>query len=77
MNGRNTRRIKSRKPVFTLLHSEFVDAPVINEYPLTLKCKVIEMQEVLDEMHVVDEVINVQADDSILGTQGKIDFGRN
>lgn len=62
--------------MFTLPHSEFVDAPVINEYPLTLKCKVIEMQEVLDEMHVVDEVINVQADDSILGTQGKIDFGK-
>lgn len=33
-------------------HSEFVDAPVIEEYPLTLECKVIEMRDALGEMHI-------------------------
>ena len=36
--------------------SQFVDAPIIDEYPLTLECKVVEMREALGEMHVVGEV---------------------
>lgn len=56
--------------------SEFVNAPVIEEYPLTLECKVVEMQEALGEMHIVGEVMNVQADESILDEQGKVDFNK-
>lgn len=56
--------------------SEFVDAPVIEEYPLTLECRVVEMREALGEMHVVGEVVNVRADDSILDAQGKVDSGK-
>ena len=40
----------------SVTRSEFVDAPVIDEYSLTLECKVVEMQEVLGEMHVVGAV---------------------
>lgn len=67
---------KIEKAGVRITRSEFVDAPIIDEYPLTLECKVIEMQEVLGEMYIVDEVVNVQADDSILDTQGKVDFGK-
>lgn len=67
---------KIEKAGVHIIRSEFVDAPIIDEYPLTLECKVVEMQEALGEMHVVGEVINVQADDSILDTQGKVDFGK-
>lgn len=56
--------------------SEFVDAPVIDEYPLTLECKVIEMKEALGEMHIVGEVINMQADESILDAQGNVNLGK-
>ena len=49
---------------------------VTDEYPLTLECKVIEMQEALGEMHVVGEVVNMQADESILDEQGKVDLGK-
>ena len=44
--------------------------------PLSLECKVIEMQEALGEMHVVGEVVNMLADDSILDVQGKVDLGK-
>ena len=46
------------------------------EYPLTLECKVVEMQEALGEMHVVGEVVNVLADDTVLDGQGKVDLDK-
>ena len=74
VSGRKENKIE--KAGVHVTHSEFVDAPVIDEYPLTLECKVVEMQEALGEMHVVGEVVNVQADESILNTQGKVDLGK-
>ena len=67
---------KIEKAGVHVTRSEFVDAPVIDEYPLTLECKVLEMQEALGEMHVVGEVVNMQADESILDEQGKVDVGK-
>lgn len=67
---------KIEKAGVHVTRSEFVDAPVIDEYPLTLECKVLEMQEALGEMHVVGEVVNMQADESILDEQGKVDLGK-
>ena len=67
---------KIEKAGVHVTRSEFVDAPGIDEYPLTLECKVLEMQEALGEMHVVGEVVNMQADESILDEQGKVDLGK-
>ena len=67
---------KIEKAGVHVTRSEFVDAPVIDEYPLTLECKVLEMQEALGEMHVVGEVVNMQAGESILDEQGKVDLGK-
>ena len=50
--------------------SENVDAPVINEYPLTLECKLVSYDDKTER--VIGEVVNTIADDSIL-TDGKID----
>ena len=58
MSGRKENKIEKAGVHVTC--SGFVDAPVIDEYPLTLECKVIEMQEALGEMHVVGEVVNMQ-----------------
>lgn len=59
-----------------ITHSEFVDAPIIDKYPLTLECRVVEMKEAFGEMHVVGEVVNVQVDESILNNRGRVDFDR-
>ena len=74
VSGRKENKIE--KAGVHVTRSGFVDAPVIDEYPLTLECKVIEMQEALGEMHVVGEVVNMQADESILDAQGKVDLGK-
>lgn len=53
--------------------SENVDAPVINEYPLTLECKLVSYDDKTER--VIGEVVNTIADDSIL-TDGKIDLSK-
>lgn len=74
ISGRKENKIE--KSGVHIIHSKFVNAPIIDEYPLTLECNVIEMQEVVGEMHVVGEVINMQAEESILDVQGKVDLGK-
>lgn len=68
---------KLKKAGFTVTKSAFVAAPVINELPLCLECKVVSMKtdEATDDIRVVGEILNVQADDSVL-TDGRVDFGK-
>ena len=54
---------------FTFIPSPNVDAPIINEYPLTLECKVVSWADGI----LVGEVVNMSADESIL-TDGKVDL---
>lgn len=57
--------------------SDFVDAPIIDEYPLTLECKLTRIEETPEgEIRVVGEVVNMSADESILDEKGKIDLGK-
>jgi len=62
---------KIEKSGFTVTKSEFVDAPVINELPFTLECKLISYDE--KSCHLFGEIVNISADDSIL-TDGKVDY---
>ena len=55
--------------------SERVDAPVITEYPLTLECKVLEMQQQPYGLRVLGEIVNVLADEKVLDEKGKVDAG--
>lgn len=50
--------------------SEFVDAPLFEEFPLTLECKVVEVSDSLGLVRVVGEVVNLSAHESILGEDG-------
>lgn len=53
--------------------SAHVNAPVIEEYPLTLECEVVSYDEATE--HLVGRVIAEQADESIL-TDGVVDLGK-
>ena len=53
-----------------------VDAPVITEYPLTLECKVLEMQQQPYGLRVLGEIVNVMADEKVLDADGKIDCAK-
>lgn len=62
---------------FTVTKSPNVDAPIVNEYPLTLECKVVQMDE--DEnggARVVGEIVNMSAKESILNEEGKVDLSK-
>ncbi len=62
---------KMEKAGFTVTKSEHVDAPVINELPLTLECRLKKFNE---DGIVVGEIVNISADEKILDSDGKIDF---
>lgn len=62
---------KMEKSGFHTTKSEFVDAPVINELPMTVECKFISYDEKTCRM--VGEIVNVSADESILDENGMID----
>ena len=53
--------------------SERVDAPVIEEFPLTLECKVVECQNTAYGFRVLGEIVNVLADENVLDEKGKVE----
>ena len=58
---------------FHATKSEFVDAPLIDELPMALECKVISYDP--ESCRLVGEIVNVCADESIL-TDGKVDVSK-
>lgn len=62
---------KFEKAGFTATKSEFVNAPVINELPMTLECRLISYDPKMCTL--IGEIVNVSADESILDENGKID----
>lgn len=64
---------KMKKAGFTTTKSEFVDAPVINELPVTLECELI---KVIDGSMYLGKIVNVAADESVLSEEGKITLSK-
>lgn len=64
---------KLEKSGFTVTKSDFVDAPIINELPMCLECKLVSYDEKTGCL--VANIINVNADEKIL-TDGKIDVSK-
>ena len=62
---------KFAKAGFHAVPSEFVDAPIIRELPMTLECRVISYDP--ETCRLVGEIVNVSADESVLDAEGKVD----
>lgn len=62
---------KVAKAGFTTSRSEVVNAPIINELPMTLECEMVSYDT--ESNHLVGRIVNVSADERIL-TDGKIDY---
>ena len=56
---------------FHATKSEFVDAPLIDELPMAVECKLISYDP--ETCRLVGEIVNVSADASVLGENGKVD----
>ncbi|MCF0105841.1 MAG: flavin reductase [Holdemanella sp.] len=61
---------KMAKTRFTYIQSDFVNAPIIEQLPMCLECKMVSYDTESEIM--IGEIINVSADESVL-TEGKID----
>ena len=61
---------KFEKTGWHAVKSEFVDAPIIEELPMALECRMISFDEETELL--IGEIVNVCADERIL-TDGKID----
>lgn len=53
--------------------SSRVDAPIIEEYPVTLECRVAELQQTAYGFRVLGEIVNVLAEESVLDEKGRVD----
>ena len=60
---------KFEKAGFHAVKSEFVDAPLIDELPLALECRVISFEDGI----LVGEIVNISADESVV-TDGVVDI---
>ena len=54
-----------------IFKSEFVDAPLIDELPMAVECRLVSYDPV--SCRLVGEIVNVSADESVLDENGKID----
>lgn len=57
---------KFERTGLTAVKSEKVDAPVVEEFPLTLECKVVEAKREVYGFHVIGEIAGVLADEKVL-----------
>ena len=64
---------KFSKAGFTALRSEVVNAPIIEQLPMTLECEMVSYDK--ESNYLVGRIVNVSADEKIL-TDGKIDLGK-
>ena len=62
---------KFAKAGFHVLKSEFVDAPLIEELPMSVECNLISYDA--ESCRLVGEIVNVSADERILNEEGKVD----
>lgn len=69
MVSQNEEPNKMKKSGFTTSKAEFVNAPIINELSLCIECRLI---KILEEDLYLAQIINVNADESILDEKNNI-----
>lgn len=68
----NSEENKIEKAGWHTTKSEFVNAPLFDELPLALECRLISYDE--ESCRLVGEIVNVCADERILADDGKVDM---
>lgn len=65
---------KFLKAGFHATKSEFVNAPIIDELPMTVECELVSYDT--ETCFMVGKIVNVSADEKILNENGKIDLSK-
>ena len=67
---------KIEKAGFHAQKSEFVDAPVIEEYPVTIECEMLKLEDDEGDYRLIGKVVNVVAEEAALDDKGRVDLGK-
>jgi len=63
---------KFERTGYHAVKSEFVNAPVITEFPVTLECELAEVVDTPNMHAVVGRIVNVSAEEGVVGDKDKI-----
>jgi len=72
VSGRNVDKFGATE--LTAVRGDKVDAPYIEEFPLILECKLVARSEIGIHTHFIGEIMDVKAEDSVLGENGLPDM---
>ena len=65
---------KFEKAGFTATKSELVNAPIVNELPMCLECRLVSYD--VESCRLVGEIVNVSVDESVLDEEGNVDAAK-
>ena len=64
---------KFERTGFHAVESDYVNAPLIEELPLTLECEFEELRDEREMKRIVGKIINISADESVLDHNGTVE----
>jgi flavin reductase (DIM6/NTAB) family NADH-FMN oxidoreductase RutF len=73
-SGRNEDKLAAAR--LTPIRSQLVDAPYIEEFPMTLECKVLHVTEIGLHTQFIGEIMDVKAEAGSMGENGRTDIRR-
>ena len=69
----NTMEDKFERTGYTEVKSEFVNAPVIDEFPVVMECELAEVVKTENIYCIVGRIVNTAAEERVLDEDGKVD----
>ncbi|NBI67921.1 flavin reductase family protein [Pseudoflavonifractor sp. 60] len=64
---------KFERTGYHAVKSDRVHAPIIEEFPVVMECELLEMLDTEYVSGVVGKIVNVKAEEAVLGDNGKVD----
>ena len=64
---------KFERTGYTAVKSEFVNAPIVEEFPVVMECELAQIEDTESFYCVVGKIVNTAAEESVLSAGGKVD----
>ncbi len=64
---------KFERTGYTAVKSGFVNAPVVEEFPLVMECELAEVVQTENMYAIVGKIVNTAAEEKVLDEKGKVD----
>ena len=73
MTSGNNEPQKMERAGFHTTKSNFVNAPLIDELPVALECRLLKVNE---DGNIIGQIVNISIDESVLDGEGKLDMNK-